>query len=148
MSVIYKGFVAGFVATVVLSALMVMKSMMGLMPGLDVTAMITNMLGLQSVAFGWLMHFIIGTMIWGGAYALIRARLPGGPAVSGMVFGAGAWLMMMILVMPMAGAGLFGLNMGIMAPVMTLILHLVYGAVLGLVFQAMAQGTNSTAAAH
>lgn len=38
---------------------------------------------------------------------------------------------MMIIVMPMAGAGLFGLNIGIMAPVATLILHLIFGAVLG-----------------
>ena len=31
----------------------------------------------------------------------------------------------------MAGAGLFASNMGIMAAVMTLILHLIFGAVLG-----------------
>ncbi|WDR02853.1 hypothetical protein PSQ19_01070 [Devosia algicola] len=147
MSVIYKGVVAGFAATVVLSALMVMKSMMGLMPELDVAAMLTNMLGLPSILFGWLMHFIIGSIVWGGAYALIRDRIPGSPAVSGMIFGAGAWLLMMILIMPMAGAGLFGMNMGMMAPVMTLILHLIYGAVLGLVFHAMAHSNSNAAAA-
>ena len=41
---------------------------------------------------------------------------------------------MMLIVMPAAGAGLFGLNMGMMAPVMTLMLHAIYGAVLGFVF--------------
>ncbi len=42
---ILKGVVAGFAATVVLSALMVMKSLMGLMPELDTVAMLTNMMG-------------------------------------------------------------------------------------------------------
>lgn len=48
-----------------------------------------------------------------------------------MVFGVGAWLLMMVALMPMAGAGLFGLGLGIMAPVMTLVLHMIFGAVLG-----------------
>jgi len=45
----------------------------------------------------------------------------------------------MVVMMPMAGAGLFGLNLGIgmMAAVMTLILHIVFGAVLGLVFASL-----------
>jgi len=43
------------------------------------------------------------------------------------------------MVMPMAGAGLFGMAMGIMAPMMTLVLHVIFGAVLGAVFQAQAK---------
>jgi hypothetical protein len=46
---------------------------------------------------------------------------------------------MMVVVIPMAGAGLFsmnlGANLGIMAPIMTFVLHLVFGAVLGAVYQ-------------
>ena len=53
-----------------------------------------------------------------------------------MIFGVGAWLMMMIAVMPMAGAGLFGMNFGMVAPVMTLVLHIIFGAVLGGVYGA------------
>lgn len=49
---IFKGMVAGFVATVVLSALMVMKSMMGLMPELNVIAMLSKMMGASSPAMG------------------------------------------------------------------------------------------------
>lgn len=36
--------------------------------------------------------------------------------------------------MPMAGKGLFGMHIGIMAPTMTLVLHLIFGAVLGWVY--------------
>jgi len=54
------------------------------------------------------------------------------------MFGTAAWLLMMIIVMPMAGAGLFGLGIGIGAPIATLVLHWVYGAVLGLTFSSLA----------
>jgi hypothetical protein len=43
----------------------------------------------------------------------------------------------MMGLMPMAGAGLFGLSPGIMAPVITLMLHVIFGVVLGLVFQTL-----------
>lgn len=36
----------------------------------------------------------------------------------------------MIVMMQVAGAGFFGTNLGIMAPAMTLILHIIYGVVL------------------
>jgi hypothetical protein len=39
--------------------------------------------------------------------------------------------------MPMAGQGLFGLEIGIMAPIMTAVLHAIYGAVLGGVYGAL-----------
>ena len=41
---------------------------------------------------------------------------------------------MMVVLMPMAGKGFFGLGIGWMAPVMTLMLHLIFGAVLGWVY--------------
>lgn len=133
-----RSIIAGFVATVVLSALMLMKSSMGLMPQLNVIAMLAHMIGFGGPALGWLAHFLIGTVLWGVLFALLYSSLPGSePVVKGMVFGVGAWLLMMIIVMPMAGAGFFGLNLGIMAPVMTLILHLIWGAVLGYLYKAL-----------
>jgi len=54
--------------------------------------------------------------------------------VKGVVLGVGAWLIMMVAMMPMAGAGFFGMHLGMMAPDMTLIMHLVFGAVLGAVY--------------
>ena len=137
-----QGFIAGFAATVVLSALMIAKSMMGLMPELDVIAMLAEMTGTGSSAVGWIAHFVIGTLLWGGLYAAMADRLPGGPGVqSGVIFATGAWALMMIVVMPMAGAGFFGLALGIMAPVMTLVLHLIFGIVLGSVFVAQPRHT-------
>lgn len=44
MQKIVAGLVAGFIATVVLSVMMVAKSMMGIMPELDVIAMLSTMM--------------------------------------------------------------------------------------------------------
>jgi Family of unknown function (DUF6789) len=129
--------VAGLIATIVLSALMIMKSMMGLMPDLDVIAMLSKMMGASTPVMGWVAHFVIGAVIWGGLFASLDPHLPGGSHwLNGIIFGSGAWALMMIAVMPMAGAGLFGMNFGMMAPVMTLVLHIVFGAVLGGVYGA------------
>ena len=130
-----KGLLAGVVATLVLSAIMVMKTMMGIMPALDLPKMIAGMMGQPGMpVIGWGVHFMIGIVIYGVAIAMLDHRLPGSHTVQGMILGAIGWLIMMIMLMPMAGAGLFGMNMGIMAPMMTLVLHLIFGAVLGGVY--------------
>src|SRR5215467_4085126 len=105
---IARGIIAGFVATVVLSAIMLMKQSMGLMPELDPVAMIGSMAGASSPAAGWIGHFVIGSIFWGVGFAIISPYLPGPYWLRGAIFAVGAWLMMMIVMMPMAGAGLFG----------------------------------------
>lgn len=70
-------------------------------------------------------------VLWGGLFAWLAGILPDGYILKGIILGLIAWLLMMLLVMPMAGAGLFTMNLGIMAPAMTLILHVIFGAVLG-----------------
>ncbi len=128
-----KGILGGLAGTAVMSALMLMKSAMGVMPQLDVIHMLSGMMGV-SAAMAWVIHFMIGA-VWGALFALSYRAIPGGGSVvKGMLFGTGAWLLMMVMVMPMAGAGFFGMNLGVMAPMMTLVLHIIFGAVMGLVY--------------
>jgi hypothetical protein len=125
-------------ATVVLSVIMLAKGMMGLMPQLDVVAMLAAMTK-SSAMMGWIAHFMIGAVVWGVSYAVLHDAIPGGSDVmKGVTFGIGAWVVMMLAVMPMAGAGMFGLKLGIMAPVMTMMLHAIFGAVLGGVYKKLA----------
>ena len=133
MERIGKGLLAGLAATVVLSALMVMKSMMGVMPMLDLPKMLASMMGSPgNLVLGWAAHFMIGVIGYGVVIALLDEPLPGDSSTAhGMLLGFFGWLIMMVALMPMAGAGFFGMSMGIMAPVMTLVLHLIFGAVLG-----------------
>lgn len=136
MNKLVNGLLAGLVATIVLSALMVIKAKLGLMPDLNVIAMLAHHLG-GSPVMGWVAHFTIGVVGYGLVYALFFSEISfGGPTVRGMVLGVAGWLVMMLVVMPMVGAGLFGLGMpsGVMVPVATLILHLIFGAVLGITF--------------
>lgn len=85
-------------------------------------------------AVAWVMHFVIGTLFWGGLFAVLSNKLPGRNAIKGILFGMGAWLLMMVTVEPMAGHGLFGLQTGKVIPVMSFMLHLVYGAILGVIY--------------
>jgi hypothetical protein len=136
MSRVSSGLLAGLAATAVLSALMAMKTMMGLMPQLDLPQMIAGMMGSpDSPMVGWIVHFMIGVVGYGLAMVHLGPRLPGGSAtVQGIVLAVIGWLVMMLMLMPMAGAGLFGMSMGVTAPMMTFVLHLIFGAVLGFTY--------------
>lgn len=127
-----KGMVAGLIASIVLAVLLLIKSAMGLMPQLDPISMMSRMMGQpDNPAVGWVAHFVIGTILWGGVFGLCVNVFRGALWARGVELGVVAWLLMMIVVMPMAGAGLFGANMGVMPAVVTLVLHLIFGAVLG-----------------
>ena len=139
-----RGIIAGFIATVVLTVLMLMKEMMGLMPELNVISMLSTMVNAKmgmpgTPMVGYLLHFVIGAIVFGILFHALNGSLPGGNQImKGIVFGVVAWLLMMLLVMPMAGAGMFGMSMGMMAPVMTLMLHVIFGAVLGFSYSKLA----------
>ena len=59
-----RGIVAGFVATIGLSALMLMKQATGVMPQLNPVEMITQMMGAQTPIVGWVINFFIGSVMW------------------------------------------------------------------------------------
>ena len=133
---IKAGIISGFVATIALSIIMVVKTKMGVMPELNAIKMLADMMG-ASLVMGWVAHFMIGTFVWGILFAITVNKLPGSVIISAILFSIGAWLMMMVGPMPMAGEGLFGLKLGMMAPIATLMLHIIWGIVLGLVYKRM-----------
>jgi hypothetical protein len=61
------------------------------------------------------------------------ARFPGSPPLKGILWGIILWVLAQIVVMPMMGAGLFGLGMGggISPAFGSLMGHIVYGVLLG-----------------
>lgn len=136
MGKIGSGLLAGAAATAVLSMLMAGKSMMGIMPELDLPAMISGMMGSPgNPVVGWGVHAMIGVVGYGLAIALMDHLFPSrSPVLHGVLLGLGGWAMMMAALMPMAGAGFFGMSLGMTAPMMTLVLHVIFGAVLGAVF--------------
>jgi len=131
------GLVAGLTATVVVSMLMIINSAVGIVPGVDVISLLAGLghayLGLApSPALGWALHFLIGTVLWGLSFTFLRSSLPGGGDVAnGIIFSIGVWVLLMLIAMPLMAADWIVLNVGMAAPVATLLLHLIFGAVLG-----------------
>jgi hypothetical protein len=103
------GMAAGFVATVVMSAFMLMKDAIGLVPQFSMIGMISGMMNV-SHAMGRVVQFMVATVLYGGALG---------------------WLLATTMLVPMAGNGFFGIKLGGMVSVMSLIMHLVFGVVLG-----------------
>jgi hypothetical protein len=131
MSNATKGLIAGLVATLVLSALIILNATMGLMPQIDIILLLTR-LGTLTVAAAWMDHFIVGVVVWGLLFAAFDATTTRpAPWLKGMIFGAFAWLMMMTAFMPLAGAGFFGVKLDSATLLGLLVLHLAYGIVLG-----------------
>lgn len=135
-----EGLLAGLVATAVASVLMLVNANIGVVTHPDTIQMLADLSGTTlglgpGMASGWVLHVLIGTVLWGTLFALLNQRLPVKPSWGkGLVFGTLAWLLMMLVLMPLGGAGWFALNAGFGAPVTQLVLHLVYGLVLGLVY--------------
>ena len=135
---------AGLAGTAAMTVLMLMAPMMG-MPPMNIGAMLGSVMG-GSVMLGWVAHFMIGVVLALGYAAVFATRLPGPPAVRGSLYSLLPWLMAQVIVMPMMGMGLFSGSM--VAAGGSLIGHLVYGVVLGLVYAPGTTPSPSALTAH
>lgn len=121
----------GFLGTLAITLLMYKAAPMMGLPKMDIAAMLGQVFG------GWtpgmMMHIANGVVIFPLIYTyLLFSRLPGAPAVKGLTWGVVLWVMAQLIVMPMMGAGVFGLKMGgVLSTFGSLIGHVVYGALLG-----------------
>jgi len=129
-----KALGAGIAGTIVMTLFAATAPLMG-MPEMNIPKMLAGFMGFPTVV-GWLAHFMIGTIL-ALAYAFVLiSKLPGKPVVRGILFGLIPWFMAQILVNPMMGAGVFAVNTP--APMLmvagSLMGHVVYGAIVGLVY--------------
>jgi hypothetical protein len=135
--IVSKSMMAGLVATGVLSVVILLVSLLpGVTPALvvlNVPKLIAAGLGLpEAPLLGWTMHFLTGVVIYGSAMAALSSGLAWNHHVGrGLLLGAMGWTLMMVWLMPVMGAGLFGIEFGFMTPVLTLALHLLFGGILG-----------------
>jgi uncharacterized membrane protein YagU involved in acid resistance len=109
-----------------------------LMTGMNMMEMVAMLVGAENVAVGWVVHLVIAA-IFGALYALVLGPLTrsyGRAAGLGAVYGVILWVIGALLIMPL------WLGMTVMVFVigedqlLSLVGHLVYGVVLGLVFVA------------
>ena len=141
-----KLFLAGFVATAVMTALMYAAPMMG-MPKMDIATMLGAMFLASPASAFWLgimIHFMMGTLLFPAIYRFTLQPGSGSGTGRGVLLGVILWAAANLMVMPMMGAihpmvksgmmpapGFLMLNLGLMAPIGSLIGHLLYGALLG-----------------
>lgn len=140
-----KAIGAGMAGTVVMTVFAAMAPLMG-MPEMNIPRMLADFMGFP-VVVGWLAHFMIGTILAVGYASVFVNKLPGHPALKGILFGLIPWFMAQIIVNPMMGAGIFAANTP--APLMmvmgSLVGHAVYGAVLGFVYGSTAHPKTAAA---
>jgi len=119
---------------------MLIKSKMGVMPEFNVIndwVQGAAAVGLVIVpVIAWVLHFALGA-VWGALYTMVHRRLPGGYVASAVTVSMLAWLGMMIGFMPVAGNGLFALGISPMVAAASLMLHIVFAVVLGLVYRSL-----------
>jgi hypothetical protein len=105
--------------------------MMGLY--MDVAAILGSMLG-GSWAAGMVMHFERCRHLSGDPYIVLYMHLPGFPAATGTMWGAVLWLLVQTMVMPVMSGGFFSAAIGgMMAAGGSLIGHVIYGSLLGVI---------------
>lgn len=124
--------VGGLIATVILSILMIIKMQMGLLPQFNVIKDMTQIAGAETPIVGWIMHLVLGIIIWGLFYSIIYPGFKGPHYIKGIQFGILLWLLMMIIYMPVTENGLFASELGYPVMIMSLVLHIIYGFFLGL----------------
>ena len=85
-----------------------------------------------AIALNLLMGLVLGLV-----YARVAEPILGGPGWrKGIVFALVPWLLSLVIFLPMMGGGIFGVDIGAgpLPAIGNLVLHLVYGAVLGSVY--------------
>ncbi len=80
--------------------------------------------------------YLAGGLLWALLYTIVEPRLSGPAWKRGVLFAMLPALVSLVVVLPLLGGGLFGLSLGA-GPLPTIgnvLLHVVYGAILGVVY--------------
>jgi len=127
---IVNGAIGGIIATIVLTFAMMMAEKMGKME-LSPPKMLAEKMGIGSL---WMVvHFTVGISL-GIIYILISNALALGnhPIIYAVVFAVAVpWMMLGIVLLPMNDLGLFGSKKSSSMPLMTFIMHVIFGLGLG-----------------
>ena len=127
-----RAILGGVAGTIVLTLMTLKVAPMILGHPMDIAAMMSAMMG-GPPALGWVAHVTLGVVVFPLAYLFVAYRfLPGPPLLRGALWGAALWMVVEVMVMPMAGNGLFSSKHGgAKAVAVALMGHVVYGALLG-----------------
>ena len=126
----------GFVATVVVSCMQMMKNALGAFQDVHIPQTVSKILGMpDQILVGGAVFFLIGALVLSIFYAAIEKHLPVRSSIAkGLLYGFTIWLAMMLIMMPVAGAGIFALHRSAVVPAVDLVLTLIYGLLLAVIY--------------
>ena len=125
-----RGVIAGAVGTAVMSLFMLANARLAAFPNADIIGIIATEIG-GARGLAWVVHGTVGSLWWGPIYALTAPILFGPAWARGLLLGLTAWVLMMGSIMPVLGYGFFGQRLGAELPLVTAVLHAVFGLALG-----------------
>lgn len=139
MSRVKKGIAAGFVATVAVSILELGNILLGRTfdPFPGIVARMFGMTG--NLAAGWVLHFIVGSLVLGSLFGVAYAKLPTStPETKGILFSVAAWVAMMLIITMMGDPRTFTGSAGFGTFGWMLVTHMIFGGVMGNVYARLA----------
>src|SRR5262245_17749250 len=137
MTSIKNGFISGGLATYVFGSMLLLNNALHFFPDVRIARTLAAILGSpDDVMVGVAAILIVGIFVVGGLFAVFAPRLPIRTYFArSLALAAVSWLFMMVVFMPLGGAGLFGLDRSPVVPVITLVLNLAYWLVLGMSYR-------------
>lgn len=134
MSRVQKGVVAGFAATAVVSVVEAINMSVGHWAVAFPQLLAVILQSPDTPAVGWAGHLVAGVAL-GALFGVLYPRLPTDtPESKGILFAVGAFVLMGLIIAPIAGAGMFFMRAGFGSLAWMVASHAVFGIVLGSVY--------------
>jgi Family of unknown function (DUF6789) len=136
-----RAILAGLIATLVVSILFFMSPLFGVTRPDAVSLLGTTYVGAKLHTdqtaieiLGLFFQVIVGAVIVALIYPHLFPYLPGRGVQKGICLGVLLWLVGQIVTVPLLGGGFFGLEASIAAPIVSLLGHVLYGAILATIY--------------
>lgn len=132
---IAKGIVAGLVASAAVAGPVFLASWSGVAPAADPVNVSSGVM-LSPPGLSWVVHFAIGTFLWGPLLAMLSPIMPFPFWFKGVVVSFFAWLIMHLVIWS-ANSALF-----LESSLWPILVHLVFGAILGSIYGVLLDGAE------
>jgi hypothetical protein len=91
-----KGIIAGLLASATVAGAVVLAALTGVTQASDPVQAASGIM-LTPTGLSWVVHFAIGTLLWGPLLAVLSPILPSPFWFKGLAFGMFAWLIMLLV---------------------------------------------------
>ena len=135
MSRVKQGIIAGLIATATVSVIEAINLFL-LKLVVPFPEVIARMVGLPgNILAGWALHFVIGALIMGPAFAWLYPKLPTNtPITRGILFAVACWLGLLVFISMSGNLAILAGSKGFDIFAFMLFTHMIFGGVMGSVF--------------